>query len=85
MTGGVHHTNVCKFLNFQPTFFSADITHEILKLCRVSKVKVFFLVLVYDFSAANLVYSARVPDICLGCTHHCLKYKQSILLIFPSV
>ena len=39
MTGGVHytpsHTNVCK--------------SEMLKLCRVTKVKVFFLVLVYLF------------------------------------
>ena len=44
------HTNVCKFLNFQPTFFSADITPEMLKLYRVTKVKVFFLVLVYVFN-----------------------------------
>ena len=29
--------------------FSADITPEMLKICRVTKVKVFFLVLVYVF------------------------------------
>ena len=41
--------------------FSADITPEMVKLCRVTKVKVFFLVLVYvsnfdlfEFSAAIL-------------------------------
>ena len=41
------NTNVCKFPNFQLTFFTADITPDMLKLCRVTKVKVFFLVLVY--------------------------------------
>ena len=42
MTGGMHytpsHTNVCKFYNFQLTFFSADISPEILTLTRVTKV-----------------------------------------------
>ena len=41
-----------KFLNFQLTFFSADITPEIPKLCRVTRVKVFFLVLVYVFNVS---------------------------------
>ena len=41
------HANVCKFFNFQVTFFSADVTPEILKRCRVTEVKVFFLVLVH--------------------------------------
>ena len=40
MTGGMHstpsHTNVCKFYNFQVTFFSADISPEMLKLGRVT-------------------------------------------------
>ena len=53
MTGGVHytpsHTNVCKFFQFSTYMFSADITSEMLKLCRVTKVKVLFLVLVYLF------------------------------------
>ena len=49
MTGVMHytpsHTNICKFY-----IFSADITPEMLKLCRFTKVKVFFLVLVYVFN-----------------------------------
>ena len=40
------HTNVCKFFNFRH-IFSADISPEMLKLCRVTKVKVLFLVLVF--------------------------------------
>ena len=56
MTGVMHytpsHTNVCKFLNFQLTFSQLILTAEMLKLCRVTKVKVFFLVLacVFNFS-----------------------------------
>ena len=49
MTEGIHHTpshtNVCKFFIFQLTF-----SQLILHLCRVTKVKVFFLVLVYVFN-----------------------------------
>ena len=57
MTGGIHHTpshtNVCKFLFFFSTYiFSADITPDMLKLCRVTN-KVLFLVLVCVF---NLTY-----------------------------
>ena len=55
MTGGMHytpsHTNICKFYNFELTlFFSADISPEMLKLGRVTKVKVLFLVLVFVFN-----------------------------------
>ena len=46
---------------FSTYICSADTTLEMLKLCRVTKVKVFFLVLVYvfnfdlfEFSATNL-------------------------------
>ena len=50
MTGGMHytpsHTNVSKFYNFQ-LIFSADISPEMMKLGRVTKVKVLFLVLVF--------------------------------------
>ena len=58
MTGGIHynpsHTNVCKFFNFQLTF-SQLISHlKMLKLCRVTKAEVFFLVLVYDFNFSQL-------------------------------
>ena len=46
------HTNVCNFFQFSTYIFSADITPEMLKLGRVTKVKIFFLVLVnvFDFS-----------------------------------
>ena len=41
------HTNVCNFFNFQLTFSQLIITPEMLKLGRVTKAKVFSLVLVY--------------------------------------
>ena len=47
MTGGISLKNVSKFFNFQPYIFSANSTPEMLKLCRVTLVKVFFLLLVY--------------------------------------
>ena len=55
MTGGMHytpsHTNVCKFLDFQPTFSQLIWNWpEMLKLCRLTKVKVLFLVLVCVFN-----------------------------------
>ena len=54
MTGDIRHTpshiNVCKFFIFQLTFFLADITPGILKLCRVANIKVLFLVLVHVFN-----------------------------------
>ena len=56
------HTNVCKFFNFQLTFFSADITPEMLKLCRVTKVKVFFPVLVYVFNFDLFEFSAAILE-----------------------
>ena len=40
---------LCIF-QFSTYIFSADITPEMLKLCIVIKVKVFFLVLVYAFN-----------------------------------
>ena len=50
MTGGMHHTpshtNVGNSFQFSTYIFSADITSEMLKLGRVTKVKVFFLALV---------------------------------------
>ena len=65
MTGGMHytpsHTNVCKFFNSVSTHkFSADITPEELKLCNFTKVKVFFLVLVYDFNFDLFEFSAAM-------------------------
>ena len=59
MTGGMHytrgmhytpsHTNVYKISQFSTYIFSADITPEMLKIGRVTKVKMFILVLVYVF------------------------------------
>ena len=59
------HTNVCKFFNFQLAFSHSDITPEMLKLCRVTTAKMFFLVLVYDFkfSQFNLFeFSAAILE-----------------------
>ena len=62
-TGGMHytssHTNVCKFHNFQVT---ADISPEMLKLGRVTKVKVLFLVLVFIFNFDLLKFSAAILE-----------------------
>ena len=53
MAGGLihtpRHTNVSKFFQFSIYIFSADITPEMLKVRRVTKVKVVYLVLVYVF------------------------------------
>ena len=65
MTGGIRqapsHTNVCLLVKLSIHIFSANITPNALKLCRVTKVEVLFLVLVYvsnfnlfEFSAAIL-------------------------------
>ena len=66
MTGGMHcthsHTNVCKFYNFQVTFFLADISPEMLKLGRVTKVKMLFLVLVFVFNIDLFKFSAAILE-----------------------
>ena len=66
MTEGItqtaSHINVCKFFNFQLTFFSADFISEKLKLCRFTKVKEFFLVLVYVFNFDLFEFSAAILD-----------------------
>ena len=51
------HTNVCKFY-----IFSADISPELLKLDRVTKVKVLFLVLVYIFNFDFFEFSAAILE-----------------------
>ena len=60
MTGGMHytpsHTNVCKFYNFQ--LFSP----EMLKLGRVTKVKVLFLVLVLVFNFDLFKFLAAILE-----------------------
>ena len=42
--------------------FSADITPDMLKLCRVTKVKVLFLVLVYVFNFNLFEFSAAILE-----------------------
>ena len=63
MTGGMHytpsHTNVCKFSTY---FFSADISPEMLKLGRVTKLNVLFLVLVFIFNFDLFKFSAAILE-----------------------
>ena len=49
-----------QIFQFLTCIYSADITPEILKLCRVSKVKVFILALVYVFNFALFEFSAAI-------------------------
>ena len=49
MTGGIMNTPG-HISQFSMNIFSAGIKPELLKLCRVAKVKVLFLVLVYVFN-----------------------------------
>ena len=67
MTGGVHytpsHTNVSNIcLQFSTYIFAANITPEMLKLCSVTKVKVFFLLLVYVFNFDFFEFSATILE-----------------------
>ena len=66
MTGGIRHTpshtNVCKYFNFLTYIFPADITPNILKLCRATKVKVLFPVLVYFFNFNLFEFSADILE-----------------------
>ena len=66
MTGGytsyLSHTNVFNFFHFSTYIFSADITLDMLKLCRVTKVKVLFLVLVYVFNFNLFEFSAAILE-----------------------
>ena len=66
MTGSISHTpshtNVYKFFYFSTYLFSADITPDVLKLCRVTKVKVLFLVLVCVFNFNLFEFSAAILE-----------------------
>ena len=55
-------TNVCNFFKFSTYIFSADITPEMLKLGRVTKVKVFLLVLVHVFNIDLFEFSAAILE-----------------------
>ena len=54
--------------------FSADITPEMLKLCRVTKVKAFFLVLVYVFNLDLFEFSAAILE--KGLLQHSVKFSS---------
>ena len=54
-------SNVCKFL-ISTYIFSADITPDMLKLCRVTKVKVLFLVLIYVFNFNLFQFSDAILE-----------------------
>ena len=54
------HTNVCNFFKFSTYIFSADITPEMLKLGRVTKVKVFYLVLGHVFTIDLFEFSVAI-------------------------
>ena len=67
MTGGMHytpsHTNVCKFYNFQLTFSQLIIkiiSPEMLKLGKVTKFKMLFLVLVFVLILTYLIFSKKI-------------------------
>ena len=59
MTGGIH-TNVCKFYNFQVTF--SQLIFHLLKLGRVTKVKMLFLVLVFAFNFGLFKFSVAILE-----------------------
>ena len=65
MTGGMHytpsHTNICKFYNFQITFFQL-VFYLKCKLGSVAKVKVLFLVLVFVFNFDLFKFSAAILE-----------------------
>ena len=50
------------FFYFSTYIFSADIAPDMLKLCRVTKVKVLFLVLVYVFNFNIFEFSAAILE-----------------------
>ena len=66
LTGGIRHTpshtNVCKFLIFQLACSQLILPLIMLKLCRVTEVKVFFLVLVYVFNFNLFEFAAAILE-----------------------
>ena len=86
MTGGIihtpSHTNV--ILQFSTYIFSADISPEMLKLGRVTKVKVLFPVLVFVFNFDLFKFSAAILEKGLFRLSHPLFYFYFYgLLHFP--
>ena len=70
MTGGILHTSSHTNVSY---IFSADIAPDMLKLCRVTKVKVFFLVLVHILNFNLFEFSAAILE--KGLIHYYLPRK----------
>ena len=51
-----------QIFQFSTYIFPADITPEMLKLCRITNVKVFFLLLVYVFNFDLFKFSAAILE-----------------------
>ena len=79
MTGGIKKR--LYIFEFSTCIFSADITPEMLKLCRVTKVNVFFLVLGYVFNFDLFQFSAATLEKGLLCK----KLYQSIQRLFYKI
>ena len=57
--------------------FPADITPDMLKLCRVTKVKVLFLVLVYVFNFNLFEFSPAILEkVLLNLMHHFINFND---------
>ena len=84
MTGGMHYTPSHIF-QFSIYFFSDDITPEMMKLCRVTKVKMFFLVLVYVFNFDLFECSAATLEKGLLIPLHYVPAFSSVALTFVVV
>ena len=76
MTGSIRHTPQSYkrpyIYNFSTYVFSAEITADMLKLCRVTKVKVLFLVLVYVCNLNLFEFSAATLEKVLLCHESCV-------------
>ena len=67
MTGEKCHTKRLLIFHFSTYIFSADITPDMLKLCRITKVKVLSLGLVYVFYFNLFELSATILEKGLLC------------------
>ena len=54
------YRRLCDIFRFSTYIFSADITPDVLKLCSVTKAKVFFLVLIEIFNFNVFEFSAAI-------------------------
>ena len=71
-------------LSISTYIFSADITPEMLNLCRVTKVNVFFLVLVYVFNFDLFEFSAAISEKGLLIGTMCCFQRSHVLVLVES-